>query len=139
MNRSVCRTFALLAGAVLLGTSAPGLAQGPEEIIIVGRVGPSLEDARSLSRAVSYADLDLRFAGDWYELRRRVRATATFLCDELGESRFGDAVAPSCRDAAVRDAMRRVGTFAQRLAPRDTTWIAGTAWGPPYPPSWAGR
>jgi UrcA family protein len=141
MNRAIpaSRLCWLLAGAALLGTSAPGLAQEPEEIIIVGRVGPSLDDARSLSQAVSYADLDLRFQADRDELRRRLRLTARFLCEELGETSTGDAIAPSCRDAAVKDAMKRVGTIEENFAPRGTTWVRGPAWRPPYPESWVER
>ena len=126
----------LLAGAAFLAAT-PALAQAdPEEIIITGRYGRLPDSVRSASQAVSYADLDLSTSAGRRELRRRVSLTARFLCDRLGESGTGDAVVPSCRTAATRDALQRVGTLEAGFAPRGTAWVAGPAWAPPYPRDW---
>ncbi|MBW8783268.1 MAG: hypothetical protein JF593_01295, partial [Novosphingobium sp.] len=61
---------------------------------------------------------------------------ARFLCDKLGEPTTSYGPVPSCRDAAVRDAMSRVGTIEEHFAPRGTTWVRGPVWVPPYPPAW---
>ncbi len=132
------RHSATLLGAVAaaLAIAAPGFAQPSEEIVVMGRLGPAPDSARSLSQAVSYADLDLSTPAGRSELRRRVNLTARFLCDKLGESASSIGPAPSCRDSAVRDALARVGTLEAQAAPRGTTWVAPKAWQPPYPPDW---
>jgi UrcA family protein len=94
--------IAAATGALL--AAAPAFAQEVEELTVVGRAGPDGE-ARSLSQAVSYADLDLTLAADQDALKSRVSDAARSLCDRLGESSTTAApIAPSCRDAAVRDA-----------------------------------
>lgn len=119
---------------------SPAFAQDPEEIVVEGRFGPVPNNVRSLSQAVSYADLDISTQAGKDELRRRVRLTARFLCDKLGEGADASSpLLPSCRDGAYRDAMSRVGKVEQGFAPRGTTWVAGPAWAPPYPPDWVTR
>ena len=128
----------LALGAALSAVSTPAMAQdySDEEIEVVGRYGPLPNNVESLSQRVSYADLDLSTDYGWHEFRQRVRLTARYLCDRLGQPR-SESPPPSCQDAAERDAMRRFGTFAQARAPRGTTWVAGPAWVPPYPDDWA--
>jgi UrcA family protein len=92
--------IAAAAGALLV--AAPAYAQEVEELTVVGRAGPDGE-ARSLSQAVSYADLDLTLAADQVALKSRVSDAARSLCDRLGEGATTAAFGPSCRDAAVRD------------------------------------
>lgn len=126
----------LMAGTAFLAAT-PGLSQPePEEIIITGRYGRLPDSVRSASAAVSYADLDLSTGAGRRELRRRVSLTARFLCDRLGETDVSSAVVPSCRDAATRDALQRVGTVEAGFAPRGTAWVRGPAWAPPYPRDW---
>lgn len=121
----------LLALAAALPSTAA--AQGaPEEIVVTGNYGQVPDSVRSLSQSVSYADLDLSTKSGRDELRRRVNLTARFLCDKLGESSTGDALAPSCRQAAMSDAIKRVGTLESSAAPR-------AAWSPPYPADWTTR
>jgi len=117
----------------------PAFAQPSEEIVVMGRYGAAPDSARSLSQAVSYADLDLSTPAGRTELRRRLNLTARFLCDKLGESASSTGPAPSCRDAATRDALARVGTIEEKFAPRGTAWVAPPAWQPPYPPDWVTR
>ena len=105
----------------------------PEEIVIVGHYGRLPEDVDSASTAVSYADLDLSYPGDRAILRQRIALTARFLCNKLGESDTGPG---TCRDVATKDALRRVGTIAERFAPRGTAWVRPPAWTPPYPVVW---
>ena len=126
----------LCLGAVVATLAIPAFAQPPpEEIIVTGRYGPGPDSVRSLSMPVSYADLDIRTAKGWDMLRQRVKLTARFLCEKLGES--DTSAMPSCRNAAVSSAMGRVLTAREHAAPRNTTWVAPRPWVPPYPPDWA--
>jgi UrcA family protein len=102
-------------GAVMAGAPAAFAQATVEELTVVGRLGPDGE-ARSLSQAVSYADLDLTLPAHQDELKQRVSATARNLCDRLGEGASYASIAPSCRDAAVRDSMEQV-RFAIAEAP----------------------
>lgn len=127
-------------GAALAAVASPALAQDPDdEIVVIGTYERVPSDAESLSQTVSYSDLDLSTDWGWNEFRYRIRMTARFLCEKLGEPNFPSPPATSCRTAAERDAMRRLGTVAQLRAPRGTTWVAGPAWTPPYPASWSDR
>jgi UrcA family protein len=117
----------------------PAFAQSPEEIIVTGRYRKVPDNVQSLSQSVSYADLDLSTSAGKQELRHRLSLTARYLCQKLGESDTATPPVPSCRDAAVKDAMDRVGTLEAHLAPRGTAWVAGPAWQAPYPPDWSSR
>lgn len=131
---------ALFVAGLLFATATAGMAQPPpEEIIVTGRYGQVPDSVRSLSQNVSYADLDLSTKAGKDELRRRVSLTARFLCEKMGETETSSSVASSCRDAAVKDAIQRVGTIEEGFAPRGTTWVAGPRWEPPYPDDWAKR
>jgi UrcA family protein len=127
--------------ATALIAAGPALAQpAGEEILVEGQYGTAPDSVRTLSQAVSYADLDLSLAADRDELRQRVRLTARFLCDKLGEGGAGgSSLTPSCRDEAARGAMTRVGTIEEGFAPRGTTWVRGPAWKSPYPTDWPRR
>lgn len=61
--------------------------------------------------------------------------TARFLGEKLGESDTATPPAPACRDAAVKDAMSRVGTIEAGFA----ACVPGTARAPPYPADWTTR
>jgi len=128
----------LAAGAALMPIASPVMAQAADEdIIVTGRYGRVPDNVQSLSQHVSYADLDLSTAAGRSELKHRISLTARYLCGKLGESETSDPVAPSCRDAATKDAMNRVGTIEEHFAPRGTAWARGPAWEPPYPSDWA--
>ena len=131
MRKSILSGSVLILSGLFMASSA-SFAQPTEEIIVTGRYS----DAQSLSQNVSYADLDLSTKAGKDELRHRVALTARYLCDKLGESGSSSAVVPSCRDAAVKDAMARVGTVVEGFARRGTTWVAGSRWQPPYPAVW---
>lgn len=133
--RTTILSVLLAAGAA--GLAAPASAQTVEELVVTGRLERIPGSAQSLSRPVSYADLDLSREADRKIFRQRVSLTARWLCDKLGEGGPGDALAPSCRDAATKDALERTGTIEQGFAPRGTTWVAGPAWATPYPADWA--
>lgn len=128
--------LALCASGLPIAASAQSTA---EEITVTGRYGRVPDSAQTASQSVSYADLDLSTSTGKDELRRRVNLTARFLCDRLGESASGDAVAPSCRQAAAQDAMKRVGTIEQSFAPRGTAWVRPPVWSAPYPSDWSTR
>jgi UrcA family protein len=95
---------AALAGAGVALSAAPASAQTVEELTVVGRVSPGGE-VRSLSRVVSFSDLDLRRPAARDELVRRISFTARDLCDKLGESSTSTGPIPSCKSAAMKDAM----------------------------------
>ena len=139
-------TAPLIGAALAFGGMAQAQSQSQsqttgsaEEIVITGKYGMSADEIQSLSQSVSYADLDLSTAAGRAELRHRVSLTARFLCDKLGEGGSSTSVVPSCRDAATRDAMTRVGTLEEGAAPRGTTWVRPPAWSPPYPVDWTKR
>jgi UrcA family protein len=130
----------LIAGAAFMASSAPAFAQAAdEEMVVTGRYGKVPDSVTSLSQRVSYADLDLSTAGGRAEFRHRLRLTARYLCEKLGETDTSSSVVPSCRDAAVKDALSRAGTLEAHAAPRGTTWVAGSRWSPPYPGEWVSR
>jgi UrcA family protein len=131
--------LAAAAGLALAAGALPASAQTVEELVVTGRLGNVPDSVRSLSRPVSYADLDLSTEAGRHVFKQRISLTARWLCDKLGESGSGDALAPSCRDAAVKDAMARAGTLEANFAPRGTTWVAGPAWATPYPADWVTR
>lgn len=136
LRTSTLALAALAAGAV----ATPGLAQpASEEIVVMGRYGTVPDSVRSLSQAVSYADLDLSTKLGRDILRQRLKLTARYLCERLGETDTSSTVVPSCRDAAVRDAEQRIGTIEAHFAPRGTTWVAPPAWVAPYPADWVQR
>jgi len=131
----------LIAGVALLGisTPAPLLAQpADEEIVVTSRYGPVPDSVKSLSQAISYRDLDLSTQSGRDEMRHRIKLTARYLCDKLGEG-GSTAPAPSCQQEATDDAMKRIGTIEETFSPRGTAWVAGPAWSAPYPADWAPR
>jgi UrcA family protein len=130
--------LAILSAAIAL-PAASAAQSPPEEIVVTGNYGRAPDSVRTLSQSVSYADLDLSTKAGLEEMRRRVNLTARFLCDKLGESGTGGPLAPSCRQAASNDAMKRVGTLESSFAPRGTTWVSPPAWSAPYPSDWNTR
>lgn len=127
--------------SAMMVSALPAAAQdsSEDEITVIGNYGKVPDDTQSLSQAVSYADLDLSTDYGWNELKTRIRLTARFLCDKLGEPDFASPPVPSCRDAATRDAMQRLGTNKALRAPRGTTWVAAAPWHAPYPGEWVGQ
>lgn len=88
-----------------------------DEMVVAGRHrygGPN-----TLSRRVSYADLDLATYAGREALRYRVRMTARDICRELGESRGnGSPLVRSCEDDAVRSARTQVRYAVARAEQR---------------------
>lgn len=126
-----------LAGA-LFATAAR--AQTVEELTVTGHYGRVPDNVQTASQVVGYADLDLSTQAGRRMLRHRVSLTARYLCEKLGESDVGSGpVVPSCRDAATKDAMQRVGTIEAGFAPRGTAWVAPAPWAAPYPADWDTR
>jgi UrcA family protein len=100
-------TAAILAAAA--AGAAPAFAQTTEQLTVTGQWNGRGEPPQSLSRVVSYADLDLRQAADQETLRRRVRSTAADICNELGEKRPDRTnLGRSCEENAVRGAEDQV-------------------------------
>jgi len=118
------KTFLAMGAAALTLAGARALAQSaPEELIVEGRYGNVPDSVKSLSQAVSYADLDLSTEVGRDMLRQRIRLTARFLSNKLGETSSSTPLTPSCQDEAVHSAMSRVGTIEEGFAPRGTTWV----------------
>ena len=127
ISPAVCGAFAALG---LAAAPAPAAAQTVDELTIYGRVGPD-SDVKRLSQPVSFADLDLRDRADQAELRRRIDFTARDLCDQLGETNDSDPIAPSCRDAAVRDGLRQADYAIQAAyAGEYRTYAQAPQWTP---------
>lgn len=96
-----------LAAAAGFAVAAPAGAQTVEELTVTGH-GP-LERPQAITEAVSFADLDLTYAGDREVLLRRVNTTAGRICDRLNEPRPAPGnLGKSCQDIAVRGAMDQV-------------------------------
>lgn len=118
---------AALAAAGLAAAGAPALAQTQvEEVTVVGRIGPDGQP-QTLSRAVSYADLDITTKSGQDELRSRINTTARDLCRELGETRDLRQPRASCEDVAIRDAMDQMRTHVAAARPRGPDWAPGPA------------
>jgi UrcA family protein len=122
----------LCIGAASIVVAAPAFAQN-DEIIVRGHYGRDLQDSPSASMPVSFADLDLSSPTDQDRLTHRIEHAARYLCDKLGEPGGGDALAPSCEQAAISDAMDRIWTVERSEAPRDTAWVAPHSYQPAYP------
>lgn len=127
--------LALLASGACLALAAPAFAQTAEEVTVFGRYGAGGE-LRSLSQAVSFADLDLGTKAGQDILHHRISLTARYLCDKLGEGNTSGPLVTSCRDAATRDAQQQVNMVISRWTPRPTGWVAAPAWVAPYPSTW---
>lgn len=99
-------TLATVA-ATLVATATPVFAQPIDEVTIYGR--NRYVEPQSLSQRVSYADLNLVYAGDRAALLRRVNYAARSVCERLNEPGPSPAsLGHSCQDVAVRDAMPQV-------------------------------
>ncbi|MBS0334732.1 MAG: UrcA family protein [Proteobacteria bacterium] len=99
---------ALMAAPALAQPTSPGYDNATlEELTVTGHL-PGRE-LRSLSETVSYADLDLNYAGDRRRLEVRVNHAARRVCGQLNEAAPGPAnLGKSCQERAVRDAMGQV-------------------------------
>jgi UrcA family protein len=87
----------------------PGISIDPGEIITVRSVGPSAVVLETLSRPVSYADLDLILHADVLELQNRVRRMAKAICDRLHDTHpFTSPQGDACVQQAVKDALTQV-------------------------------
>ncbi len=129
----------LLFGTAMTLPATPGLAQAPDEIVITGHWRRRPENSETASQTVSYADLDISTDWGWHELKHRINLSARYLCDRLGESDTASPPGPSCRQAAARDALDRIGSIKANYAPRGTAWVRPRAWAPPYAADWAAR
>jgi UrcA family protein len=123
--------FPLLPAAIgllaIVGAAAPAAAQrvhyarsyGVDDIVVYGT--PRLPDeVTSASQRVSYDDLHLQYPEDRRELRRRVELSADYVCDALGEDDGpSSSLLSTCRDVAIRDAMRQVRSIEARYAWED--------------------
>jgi UrcA family protein len=101
------RYLAIATFAAAASLAAPAFAQSVEELTVTGH---SLRyDRQTLSRAVSFADLDLTRPGDRRMLRARVNDTAGDICEELNEPPPSAAnLGRSCQEIARREAMGQV-------------------------------
>jgi UrcA family protein len=125
-----------LGGAIALASIAittPSLlaqtVQTVEGITVTGHMTYENEP-EALSYRVGYADIDLRTDAGMDELNRRVRKTAEYLCERIGETNHSMSAAPSCRDAAISQVAPAVRE-AKLNALRTPNWKPGPAWTPP--------
>lgn len=130
---------ALVAG--LAGASASAFAQpAPQpaptvgEITVTGRYGPEGE-ARRLSQAVSFVDLDLTTDDGRKMLDQRIKDTARDLCVRLGESPTMQAPpAPSCQQDAVNSAAAQRRVALAQAQPKSMAMAAPPPEPMPAPP-----
>lgn len=136
-NFPFSKTFCAIAGMAALGVMVPAHAQRVvEEVVVEGYQGKLPDNVKRAATAVSYSDLDLSTDRGQRELRKRVSLTARYLCEKLGETDHSSGVVPSCRNQAVKDTMRRVGTLEANAVPRGAAWVAPPPWAAPYPAAW---
>lgn len=107
ISRKTCLSLGLsLAVGGLVLASTPVFAQSVRELTVTGRYGT--ETPRSLSRVVSYRDLNLASKAGADALKLRINDTAKDLCRELGEPQDAGGAAGGCRQDAVDHAMPQV-------------------------------
>ena len=133
-------TLATLAAATAVLAGAPALAQTIEQLTVTGH---ALRNERmSISRAVSFADLDLTRAADRRMLRMRISDTAGDICEELNEPPPSAAnLGRSCQDIARRNAMDQVRVAvanARGAAYAEAAFADQTFFTEPYPARSAG-
>jgi UrcA family protein len=96
----------------------PAYTIGRTPVPDAARHGFAVAESTSVSRPISYSDLDLSTSAGVQELQRRVTLTATDVCNEL-KKRFPSDLYPSvsqypitrkydCVQTAVDDAMNRI-------------------------------
>jgi UrcA family protein len=111
-----CRLAAVLAAAGLMAT--PAMAQTVEELTVTARIGPDGEP-QALSRAVSFADLDLTTPEGKQALKRRIADTAFDLCRDLGESPLAVIPPlPSCQQSAINSTRKQLRQVYAEARPR---------------------
>jgi UrcA family protein len=111
--------LATLTAAAALTCAAPALAQyaagapaanpstAVEELTVTGHLNGSR--LQSLSEGVSFADLDLTYAGDRERLRVRVNDAARRVCTRLNQDAPNPAnMGKSCQEMAMRGALDQV-------------------------------
>jgi UrcA family protein len=122
-SRTLCAGLAV-AGLAL--AAVPAWAQSVSEVTVTGRGGVG-DNVRSLSQAVSYADLDLTTGYGADTLKFRIKDTATALCRQLGESGSSSGVVASCEDSATADAMKQARIAIASAEPRGIPLTASAA------------
>ncbi|MBS0362021.1 MAG: UrcA family protein [Proteobacteria bacterium] len=104
---TVASAAALMAAPALAQPAQPTYDTSIEELTVTGHL-PGYQ-LRSLSERVSFADLDLNYAGDRHRLEVRVNNAARRVCTQLNEaSPSQHNMGKSCQENAVRDAMSQV-------------------------------
>ncbi len=97
---------AVTGGFLVLGV--PALAQSVDELVVTGHRHASPD---TVSKAVSFADVNLTKSADRDVLKARISTTARQLCDQLNEPPPSpNNLGRSCRDVAVREATAKVKT-----------------------------
>lgn len=90
-----------------------------EEVVVPGTYRYRGARPNTLSRRVSYRDLDLATYDGQQVLKMRIRATARDICRDLGEGRgSGGPLLRSCEDDAVRSARGQMRTAVARAHAR---------------------
>jgi UrcA family protein len=112
----------LIAGALCLA-ALPSIAQtNTEELVVTGHLGT----AKTMSYAVTYADLDLQSKAGRSELYRRIRVTSDYLCHKMGEGHSYE-----CSDEANRVGMSNARKAERAAHARGPAWKPGAVWKAP--------
>ncbi len=116
--RTLALASAAATGAAMLAATPAAAQSTVDEIVIYPYAGTDREPA-TLSRVVSFRDLDLRTQAGQDALKDRIQSTARDLCDELGA--HGPTLAPGegCVTQAVARAQPQMRmAIAQAFQPR---------------------
>jgi UrcA family protein len=116
--RSGCVLAAGLALAAAAAAHGQTVAQTTAGEVVVTAPYPAGPNVRSLSRPVSYRDLDLTTEAGRSALSDRVRTTARDLCSQLGEPKTPEPPAPSCEQAAVDGTAEQQRTAIAQATPK---------------------
>ena len=117
----------VLAAGCATAFAGSAAAQAVDEVTVVGHhADPKLHDEASYK--VSYADLDLRTQDGRDALNQRIKTTALYVCQKLGEAKEGHS---ACIDNAIKQASASARRAAQAAQASHVAWKAGPAWTPP--------
>lgn len=120
-------TPSVLAGLFAVAFAGFAAAQAVDEVTVIGHhAQKGLND--TVSYKVGYADLDLRTKEGQDALADRIKVTAAYVCEKLGEAKQGNSI---CVDSAVKDASTAARRAVKAAQESHVAWKAGAAWTPP--------
>jgi UrcA family protein len=124
---SLPNTYPVLAGIFAAAFASFAGAQPVDEVTVVGHhADKGLRD--TVSYRVGYADLNLQTKEGQDALAERIKTTAAYVCEKLGEAKQGHSV---CIDSAIKDAQPAARKATKAALESHVAWKPGPAWSPP--------